>query len=106
VVVTANETRSAPVLRQLRVEEIRLPGTTGLGSGFPLPGHVLQRLDAIAGETTLRPRPRRFDLRVAGFEVAAPGVEAVTGASAVQARLVARGRTATVQHSADHLVEV
>jgi hypothetical protein len=106
VSVTADFTRSASVVRPSEVEEIRLPESRRVVPGFTFPRHVIDRLDAVEGEMSIRPRPGRFELRGTGFSVDAAGVVVATGTTAVQARLVARGSNGAVQHPTDRLVEV
>ncbi len=54
----------------------------------------------------MRSRPTRFEVRDDGFRVRANGAVMTAGASAVQARLVARASNGAVQHPADRLVDV
>jgi hypothetical protein len=106
VQVSGEVTRSASVVRSFTVEEIRLPDERHTRPGLSFPDHVLDRLDALSGSVSLRPRPPRFELRDRGFTVDAAGVEVATGATPVQARLAARASGGSVQHPADRLVEV
>ena len=107
VVVSADGTRSASVTRTvLRSRRSGCPTPPHHRPGFPFPGHVLDRLDAVDGDVTMRPRPTRFAVRDVGLEVDAAGAVMATGATAVQARLVARSSDGAVQHPADRLVEV
>ncbi len=106
VQVSAEVTRSATVVRSFTIEEIRLPDDRRTRPGLTFPDHVLDRLDAVSGKVSLRPRPPRFELHDSGFRVDAAGVEVATGATAVQARLTARASGGAVQHPADRLVQV
>jgi hypothetical protein len=106
VVVSAAVTRSAPAVTPFHVEEIRIPGTPVVKPGLTLPGHVLDRLDAVGADLSMRPRPPRFELDEPGFQVEVAGTVTLSRATAIQARVEARTSDGTVQHSTDRLVDV
>ena len=62
VVVTLAVTRSAPVTKDVTFEEIRLPSTRRVVDGLTIPGHVLDRMQAVDAPPAVRPRPPRFGL--------------------------------------------
>ena len=108
VVVTLAVTRSAPVTkarRRSRRSGCRAPGT--FVDGLTIPGHVLDRMQAIDAPPSIRPRPARFGVGDDRFRVeTGPGTVVAADVGAVAAHLAARAPAARVQHAADRLVEV
>jgi hypothetical protein len=107
VVVSLEVTRSAGVPKNVDFEEIRLPSTRRVVDGFVIPGHVLDRMDAVAAPLSIRPRPARFGVLDDRFRVEADtGAVLAADVSAVAAHLVGRGGGGSTQHVADRLVTV
>jgi hypothetical protein len=100
-------TRSTGVQATVTFEEIRLPSTRRFVDGLVIPGHVLDRMVAVAAPVSIRPRPARFGVVDDRFRVeAGPGTVLAADVSAVAAHLEARGGRGSRQHVADRLVEV
>jgi hypothetical protein len=105
VVVALETTQSAGVVTVIGFEEIRLPSTRRIVDGFDIPGHILDRMQAIEAPAGIRPRPPRFGVRDDSFRVeASPGVVLASDVSAVAAHLAARDGRGSTQHSADRPV--
>jgi hypothetical protein len=108
VVLSLDVTRSTGVLTNVDFEEIRLPSTRtdGVG-GVVIPAHVLERMEAVAAQVSIRPRPARFGVLDDRFRVEAEtGAVLADNVSAVAAHLTGRGGRGSSQHIADRLVEV
>ena len=109
VVVTLDETRSAPVTKPLGFErDPAAPALARSSTGSTIPAHVLERMEATTAPPSIRPRPARFgvvDDRFTRRRTGGGGVLA-TGVGAVAARLATRGAGGSVQHAADQLVEL
>ena len=107
VVVTLDETRSTPVTKPLGFEQIKLPRTRTFVDGLTIPAQVLERMEATTAPPSIRPRPARFGVVDDRFTVQDGGGGVLaTGVGAVAARLATRGAGGSVQHAADHLVEL
>jgi hypothetical protein len=107
VVVSLDVTRSAPVPTDVGFDEIRLPSTRRVVDGLVIPGHVLDRMEAMAAPTSIRPRPARFEVFDDRFRVeVGAGAVLVSDVGAVAARLAARRDNASTQHVTDRLVEI
>lgn len=104
VAITAEPSRSAPVVVSVQVEEIRLPARRRLVDLGSVPLHVLEQLAAADTAPTLPPRPGRFAVAGGRFDVVDAVGGAVTGLTAVQATVAARAGTATVRHPRDEVV--
>ena len=107
VVVTLAVTRSTPVTKDVTFDEIRLPSTRRFIDGLTIPGHVLERMQAVDAAPAVRPRPPRFGLGDDHYRVeTGPGTVVVADVGAVSAHLSARATGGSIQHAADRLVEV
>ena len=108
VVVTLAVTRSTPVTKDVSFEEIRLPSTRRFVDGLTIPGHVLERMQAVDAAPAVRPRPPRFGLGDDHYRVeTGPGTVVAADVGAVSARLTTpRATGGSIQHAADRLVEV
>ena len=105
VVVSLETTRSAGLATDVDFEEIRLPSTRRIVDGFEIPGHILDRMQAIEAPAGIRPRPPRFSVSDDRFRVeASPGVVLALDVGAVAAHLAGRDGRGSTQHAADRLV--
>ncbi|CAN5259125.1 hypothetical protein BH18ACT12_BH18ACT12_08990 [soil metagenome] len=108
VVSLAAPPRSGGTTIDVSYEEIRLPRTRQIVDGAVIPGHVLERLQAMGAPASIRPGPGSSDVTDDRFSVETDaGAVVVAGVSAVAARLAGRTTAgASNQHVADRLVTV
>ncbi|HSL66518.1 MAG TPA: DUF6603 domain-containing protein, partial [Gaiellaceae bacterium] len=102
----AEDPRSAATTVDVSYEEIRLPSPIReLVGGLVIPGHVLERMEAMEAPPSIRPGPTRFAVGAEAFTV-----ETATGTvvldSEVAAHLAGRATFSAKQHVADRLVAV
>jgi hypothetical protein len=98
--------RATPATVNVSYEEIRLPSPIRhIVDGLLIPGHVLERMEAMDAPPSIRPGPTRFSVGGEAFTV-----ETTTGtvafASEVAAHVAGRTTRAARQHVADRLVAV
>ena len=98
--------RATPTTVPVSYEEIRLPSPIRhIVDGILIPGHVLERMEAMDAPPSIRPGPTRFSVGEEAFTV-----ETATGtvvfASEVAAHVAGRTTFAAKQHVADRLVAV
>jgi hypothetical protein len=98
--------RATPTTVPVSYEEIRLPSPIRhIVDGLVIPGHVLERMEAMDAPPTIRPGPTRFTVGEEAFSV-----ETATGtvvlAGEVAAHVAGRTTLAAKQHVADRLVAV
>ena len=98
--------RSTGVTVDVTYEEIRLPDTRVKVPGLPIPGHVLERMQATDAPPSIRPGPPRFGIRDDRFGVAT-GPGPVVADRARSRRISPAGAAgAAKQHAADRFVTV
>lgn len=98
--------RATPTTVSVSYEEIRLPSPIRhVVDGLVIPGHVLERMEAMDALPSIRPGPTRFTVGEEAFTV-----ETATGtvvlAGEVAAHVAGRTTFAAKQHVADRLVAV
>ena len=104
ITVTAEPSRSAPVVVSVQVEEIRLPARRRLVDLGDIPIHVLDQVAAADAPPKLPSRPGRFTVAGGRFDVVDVAGGVTAGLSAVQATVAARAGAASVRHPSDELV--
>ncbi len=98
--------RATPTTVPVSYEEIRLPSPIRhIVDGLLIPGHVLERMEAMDAPPSIRPGPTRFTVGEEAFTVeTAAGTVVLAGE--VAAHVAGRTTFAAKQHVADRLVPV
>jgi len=98
--------RATPTTKTVSYEEIKLPSPIGhLVDGLLIPGHVLERMEALDAPPSIRPGGTRFSVGEEAFTVETATGTVVLG-SEVAAHVAGRTTFAAKQHVADRFVAV